>query len=469
MVSVAPVSLRFVRPEWSHEVPSPPHDALSADARRRHLIEHPRSYLGVTRSPDDLDLPAPGPDALVPTDRGGTAPSPARPTEAERGQRAAVLSRASLELLLADGTFEEERPPGLYLYRLVQGDHHQTGVVCGVATADYDGGLVRVHEQINRGRADLLAHHLRVVGAQSSPIAMAFRQALAVEALIERVVAEDEPLLDIEGPNLRQTLWAVADPGDMAAVTEALAHQPVYLIDGHHRAAAASSDRRTQMSGPARAGGREPMAAFTATGAMTATMGTATGGVNAGEHRMLSVLFPLQQLDNEAFHRVLDGVDVDDLIERLGQNHPIRAVESIDEVIGRKEGWIALAAGGPEPRWWLVELPPPTTADGDGVDIEPTRLGQHVLAPLLGIEEPTTDPRLSYRPGPADAEAAAALRLEPGQIEFWMRPVPLTTLSDMADRGLVMPPKSTYFQPKVQSGLFVRITDPTLNAIEIGR
>jgi uncharacterized protein (DUF1015 family) len=410
VVSVAPVTLRFVRPEWSHEVPSPPHDALSAEARRRHLIDHPHSYLGVTRSPDDID-----PAAVVPADGGP-------------GGAAIRLSRASLDELLTVGAFGPERPPGLYLYRLETDDHHQTGLVCGVATADYDGGLVRAHEQVNRARADLLASHLRRVGAQSSPIAMAFRSAPPLEELIERVTTTEAPLIDIVDEGLRQSLWPVTDQ-DVEAAVAALAPAPLYLIDGHHRAAAASADR--QANGP-------------------------------DDHLMLSVLFPFAQLRNEAFHRVLDGIDPERLMERLTERFPVRPVTSMHEIATRPDGWVAVAVGGPAPRWSLVQLPAPEPVDGHVLDIDPIRLGQHVLAPLLGIEEPQPDPRLTYRPGPADAATAAALRLRPDQLEFWMRPVPLQTVLAMADRGHVMPPKSTYFEPKVRSGLFVRVTDPAL-------
>lgn len=419
MAAVAPISLRFVSPDWSHEVPSPPHDALSNEARRRHLREHPHSYLGVTRSPDDVH-----PDDLP----GGAGPGDTASVEDDLADIAMRLSRASLERLLSVGAFGPSRPPGLYLYRLQTREHHQTGLVCGVATEDYDRGTVRIHEQINQHRADLLAHHLRSVGAQSSPIAMAFRSAPALESIIERVTTDEAPMLEVIDDELRQSLWPLGD-ADAAAALASLSGEPLYLIDGHHRAAAASADRRDHGS---------------------------------PDHWMLSVVFPFGQLRNEAFHRVLEGVDGEDLIHRIAERFPVRQVDAVEEVTARPPGWVAVAVGGAAVRWWLVELPPPAPNRGPVLDIEPVRLARHVLAPLLGIEEPTPDRRLSYRPGPADAAAASALRLGPGQVEFWMRPVPLTTLLDLADDGLVMPPKSTYFEPKVRSGLFVRLTDPTL-------
>ena len=402
MVAVEPVSLRFVRPEWSHEVPSPPHDALSAEQRRQHLIHHPHSYLGVTRSPEDIE--------------------PGTPYPAEEAMR---QSRASLEALLERGVFGPANPPGFYLYRLEEGGHRQTGLVCGVASAAYDAGQVRIHEQIKRSRADLLARHLAQVGAQSSPIAMAFQSVPAVETLIARITAETTPFLDLVDDGLRQQLWTVDHPDDVALACAALASE--HLFDGHHRAAAASSHQR-----------------------MTGSNG----------HLMLSVLFPFSELHNLAFHRIVQDVDGERLLARLRDRFTVREARTADEVAARPHGSIGVAVGGEPVRWFLVDLPPPPMG---ALDIDPVRLSRPVLEPLLELDETAADGRVVHRPGRGDAEAVAAVRLAAGQVGFWMRPVPADVLLHVADRGGTMPPKSTYFVPKVRSGLFVRLTDPELD------
>lgn len=407
MVAVEPVCLRFVRSQWSHEVPSPPHDALSTEDRRQHLIDHPHSYLGVTRSPEDVDSGA-----------------------ADPAEEAIKLSRASLEDLLSEGAFEPEAPPAFYLYRLEDPQHRQTGLVCGVASADYEAGRVRIHEQIKQARADILARHLSAVGAQSSPIAMAFRSAPDLEAMIERVAATTEPFLDVVDGDLRQTLWTIPDARDAELARSALAEEDLYLIDGHHRAAAAATHRRV----------------------------TGDDG-----HLMLSVLFPFDELRSQTFHRILRPVDTDQLLADLRDRFVVEDAPTVEAVIERGDAWIALAIGGTETTWHLVELPPPLPGpNGNRLDIDPVRLRQHVLQPLFGIDESGADPRLVHRPGPGHAEAVSTLRLGPGQAAFWMRPVPSAVLLEVADRGGTMPPKSTYFVPKVRSGLFVRLTDPSL-------
>jgi len=408
MVAVEPVSLRFVRPTWASEVASPPHDALSAEERRRHLAEHPHSYLAVTRSAEDL----------------------AEEGWADPAAEAVQVCREALDRLLADDVFGPARPPAFYLYRLEEGGHTQTGLVCGVDTACYDAGMVRIHERVNQARASQLARHLRLVGAQSSPIALAFRSAPAVREIIGRVTATSPPFLDIDEGGLRQRLWAVDRPHDIATAVGALSSLPVYLIDGHHRAAAASADRRE---------------------------------FGHDHHLMLSVLFPADELRNQAFHRALRGVDGQELVDRLSERFPVREAAGPGDVVARTADELALAVApgsaaalevGGRPRWLLVGLPA-----GDRGDIDPVRLSHHVLRPILGIDESGADPRLSYRPGPDDRDAVESLRVEPGEALFLMRPVPPSTLLAASDRGEVMPPKSTYFEPKARSGLFVRLIE----------
>ncbi len=184
---------------------------------------------------------------------------------------------------------------------------------------------------------------------------------------------------------------------------------------------------------------------------------------------MLSTLFPFEQLRNQAFHRILTGLDRDRFRSELVARFATRQTNDPDQVAARGPSELAfgIPSGQTAPHdaidWLLLDVPFDLHARSDLDNIDPVRLGNQVLGPLLGIDEATSDPRLSYRPGLADAETIADIELEPDEAVFLMRPVPMDILMDASDEGLVMPPKSTYFLPKVRSGLFVRIVDHELD------
>ena len=381
---------------------------MTPEARRDFVRDHPRSYLGVTRAPDDISVDENGADVDV----------------LEAGKQ-------FLDMLLADGVFNPDTGPGYFVYRLEVGDHRQTGLVCGVATADYDSGTVRIHERVRQERAGHLARHLRVVGAQSSPIALAFDARPQVTEILARVADETPTILDFVDEGLRQQVWAVSDPADTAVIDGAFEDQPLYLIDGHHRAAAASADCAEH------------------------------GHQDSTEHLMLATVFPHEELRSQAFHRVLTDIDPAAIERDITEQLPTRTTTDPAVVVARAETELALALPGPTaedpPRWLLLDVPM-NSDDTIGLsNIDPVRLSNHVLRPLLGIDESGSDKRLSYRPGTAEHNEIAAIRPRQGEALFLMRAISTATLLAVSDAGLVMPPKSTYFQPKVRSGLFVRL------------
>ncbi len=411
MARVVPLSLRFVRSDLTSEVPSPPHDSMTPAARREFLAIHPRSYLGVTRAPDDITDDADGEDGDV-----------------------LAAGKRFLDRLLADGVFGPETGASYFIYRLEQDGHRQTGLVCGVATADYDSGTVRVHERVRQERAGHLAKHLRVVGAQSSPIALAFGARPAVTEIMSTVADGNPPMLDFsDDSGLRQQVWQIDNPDHIAELDGAFDDRPLYLIDGHHRAAAASADHAAHRD------------------------------VDRNEHLMLATVFPHEELRSHAFHRVLTAVDPEAIERAVVSRFSTRPAADTAAVDARTDREIALELPGDDPdgppRWLLIDVPIDEDDKIGLSNIDPVRLSTHVLGPLLDIDESGSDPRISYRPGAADWDEIATIRPRQGEVLFLMRAISTATLLAVSDAGLVMPPKSTYFQPKVRSGLFVRLVD----------
>lgn len=405
MTNLIPTSLRLVHPDWAARVPAPAHDSLTAVQRRRYIEENPDSYLLVTRAPEDV---ADGQDWDV--------------------ARAVAASRGSLARLLERGAFREPGPAAFYLYRLSNSAHTQVGIVCGVDVDDYDQGRVKIHEQIREARSEHLATHLEGLRVQSSPIALAHRPNETIADLIASRMAARPPDVDFTASDgLHQQVWTIDDESGIEAIRGELAGVDLYLIDGHHRAAAASAHRKRSQHG--------------------------------GAESMLCAVFSSTDIRNEAFHRCLLAVDPDAHLEQLQSTFAVREAPTVDAVLARGADELALRMQG---RWLLVTVP------GGGADhspttllknLDPVRLQEQILGPFLSIDSSSPSSTLLYRHGMADRADLEVLSSAVEPAVWVMRPVPITTLMAASDAGLIMPPKSTYFLPKVRSGVFLRSLD----------
>jgi uncharacterized protein (DUF1015 family) len=415
MATIRPLSLDVLRPAWTSEVPSPPHDALTPAQRRDHLQRFPLSYLGVTRAPEDVD-----PDRDI---------SP---------HDLLIAGRRSLEDLLARNVFEPASGPRYHVYRLDVDGRSQTGLVAGVAVDDYDSGMVRIHEQIKESRAQHLANHLGIVRAQSSPIALACADDDRFSAVLGEVTGRSPSLDFVTLDGLRQIVWPVDRPDEARHLTDLMANRPLYLTDGHHRAAAAASYRaRRRDEQDNRNGHPDPEL--------------------PGIDWMLSAVFPASEMKNRAFHRFVTIDSFADFLEQMAERLTVRPANH-DEIADRSLSEVPILGWNGDGRrcWYLIDLPlvpgnlPSTVID----NLDPVRLREHVLHPVLNIDESRSNGRLTHRPG-SDDPAVIEEMLEPGQMMFVMRPVSMADLFEASDRGLTMPPKSTYFEPKVRSGVFL--------------
>ncbi len=407
MPRLRPLPLRLIDEHWTDRVPAPAAETLSPAERQAHVAANPLSYLGVTRALDEgSDDPATVAGTLT-------------------------ASRDHLDVLLDRGAFGPVRRPAVYLYRLTIGDHAQTGIVAGLPIEAYDRGEVAIHEQVKTVRAGYLADHREAVRVESSPISVAHPPDRDLASQVDHLATEAEPVVDFTADDgLRQTVWAVDDAAG-AELLDRLADHRLYLIDGHHRAAAASI-------GAERSAGRD------------------------GD--ILTVVFAADRLHNSAFHRSLNGVDVEALITTIGRRYPIRPATSADDLADRRPGELALVAGG-TPLVVTVASDGVGLAEDDraGVDglggldgLDPVLLQRRILEPLLGIDETVPTPRLTYRIGDGDRADIETLDVADDAAVWVMRPVPVATILTTADAGRVMPPKSTCFLPKVRSGVFLR-------------
>lgn len=383
MARLAPLRLRLVRPEWSDRVPAPAHDALTPGERSVYLRRHPDSYLAVTKGAEDfLDGLAPSAHELV---AGG---------------------RRALDRLLLAGAFTDLAPARLYAYQLEAAGWSQVGIVGGIHLDEYDSGTIRIHEHIHETRAEHLALHAEIVAAQSSPVALAHHPDSELARILERV-EDDRPTLDFSAEDgLHQTVWPIDSEGADAIITGLAGHR-LYLVDGHHRTAAASIHRR-----------------------------------RGGSDWLLAALFSTDQLQSRAFHRLVT----------THHESPLRAIASrlADTRIGRigdGSGAIHLYQRGN----WLTIPHVPAHRPLERLD---TWQFEHHVLPALG-----PDAIVRYRNARTSETDLIAEADRTGELVAFMSAVTMPQLFAVADAGDVMPPKSTYFEPKVRSGVFLRHLD----------
>ena len=331
-----------------------------------------------------------------------------------------VYERASRNLagLQEQGVLVRERRPELYLYRMEDGAHRQTGVVACVRAADYRSGLIRTHERTRSAQEDDRVRHMRALDAHPEPVLFTFRALQGMRDLLERS-ARGRPLLAAtDGDGVRHQVWRAPDASELV---EAFAQVPhCYVADGHHRSAAAAR--------------------------------VAAGGPSA---HFPAVLFPAEELRILAYNRAIRGLglqrDDGELLRRLGEiGNLVSPAESVPERAGSFA--IRLRSG-----WHQLDLGPAEEERTDMVaSLDAERLHRTVLGPLLGVGDPRTDERF-IPVGGRDTVARLERLVDSREaaVGFSLVAPTVEQMLTVADAGAVMPPKSTWIEPKLRSGLFI--------------
>lgn len=398
---IRPLSASVIRPDWAHRVVAPAYDSVSEVERARIVETNPDSFLTVTRSPGDF-------------------PPESRPEPAELAEQCA----RALKRLTGLGAFDPQPPGSLFVNRLEIEGRVQTGLIAEVPVSDYLDGKVVKHEDIHISRAEVLARHLSVVRASSSPIAMTYTDQPLVDELIEAHMDTD-PLLDFTSDDgLRQIVWRISDAGLVERLSGLMNDVRLYIVDGHHRAAAQS-------------------------------VAADLVGTDASRH-MLAALVPDHQLHVFEFNRLVYGpleLPPTDLLELLERRFRITRMDPPGSpVVPDRKGVLGLHL---EYCWYRLELRNSTGTAGDPLSSLDTSIVQSEILAPLGIDENRRDPRLQYVAGSAGLEAL--LRdCGPGDLAITVFPTSVDDLMEVADAGQTMPPKSTYFHPKFRSGVFLR-------------
>jgi uncharacterized protein (DUF1015 family) len=399
MATLKPFRALRPKPADAPQIAAVPYDVVSTDEARALAEGNPLSFLRVSRP--ELELPA-GAD----------------PYADDVYQRAvrnfAALRARALEL---------EAEPSVYFYRLRMGSHTQTGLAACFSIDDYDRDIIKKHERTRPDKEDDRTRHMVALGAQTGPVFLTYRANADVDRLAADA-ATAEPLFDFAAPDaVQHTLWRIGG-ADRDRLVSAFADIPaLYIADGHHRAASAAR-ARTELAGREEA------------------------------RTMLAVAFPHDQVQILPYNRT---------VKNLGDLEPVDFLEAIRNrfemeagpAVPRSRGDIAMYFQG---AWHTVR--PRAGADrSDPISsLDVSVLQEQLLAPVLKIGDVRTDKRIDFVGG-ARGKAELERLVDSGKaaVAFSLYPVSVSDLMDVSDAGAIMPPKSTWFEPKLRDGLLIHV------------
>lgn len=400
---------KAVRPQASlaQQVGAPPYDVLSSDEARKAAATNPYSFLHVTKSEIDMPLDLSIYDASV-----------------------YEKARLNLESMLSSGVLFKEEKECYYIYELVMNGRSQTGLVCCSSVDDYENNVIKKHEFTRPDKEQDRIQHISSTGAQTGNVFLAYRNNATIDEIISQWKKTQAPLYDfIADDGITHRIWVVNDDATIRNITDTFQQQIpcTYIADGHHRAASAAKVRKALGS---------------------------KAGPEAG--KFLTTLFPANELKILPYNRVvkeLGGMTEGEFLSALQDDFSISQYDIPVEPSGIHEFGVYL-----NKKWYhLTALEGTYTEDPIGV-LDVTILSNNVLEKLLDINDQRTDKRIDFVGGIRGLKELEK-RVDSGEMKvaFSFYPVSIEQLFDIADSGNVMPPKSTWFEPKLRDGLLTHL------------
>ena len=413
MTSTRPLIRPFTglrpRPEHAAAVAAPPYDVLSSEEAHVRAAGKPYSFLHISKA--EIDLP-PEVDHYAP--------------------EVYAKSAENLQKLIDGGILIRDGKPCYYAYRLIMGEHTQTGLIAAASVADYDTNRIRRHEFTRPDKEDDRVRQIEALNAQTGPVLLAHPDSDEAESLIAAATAA-MPIADLTAADgIRHTVWLIDDETAIARIGAVIDAMPnLYIADGHHRSAAAS-----RVAAARRGQGRPDSAEY-----------------------FLAVIFPARQMRILDYNRVvrdLNGLPVDAFLKAVGERYAV--TPSDKPVHPERTGVFGMYLAG---RWYHLAVNPELVPPQDPVRrLDVSVLSEQLLGPILGIADLRRDTRIDFVGG-IRGLAELERRVDSGEmaVAFAMHPTQLGELMSVADAGEVMPPKSTWFEPKLADGLVSHVLD----------
>jgi uncharacterized protein (DUF1015 family) len=398
-----------LRPVAEHaaDVVAPPYDVLNSDEARARARGKPWSFLHISKA--EIDLPE---------DINAYDP------------RVYAKSAENMQKMIAQGILMRDSSPRYYVYRLTMGEHVQTGLVCAASVKDYDSNRIRKHEFTRPAKEDDRVRQIEALNAQTGPVLLAYKSQPDMDALLQ-AVTNGVPLYDLKADDgIGHAFWMIEDRATIDMITATFdAMKAVYIADGHHRSAAAS--RVAAKKG----GGEEAMSQY-----------------------FLAVVFPHKQMKILDYNRVvtdLNGLDKDAFLEQVKKNFVCEKYNG--EMRPSRCGEFGMYLDGD---WYRLNINAGLIPQDPVKKLDVSLLADNLLQPILGINDPRTDARIDFVGGMRGLQELEK-RVNSGEmaVAFAMYATSMDDLMAVADSNQVMPPKSTWFEPKLADGLVSHVLD----------
>lgn len=400
MAQIKPFAALRPQPQLADKICELPYDVLSSEEARVQAQGNPLSFFHVSKP--EIDLPA-NVDVY-------SAP---------------VYSKAkeNLEILRSQKALTLEDKPCFYLYRQIMGNHSQTGLVAAASCQDYLDGIIKKHEFTRPDKEDDRVRHIETLNSQTGPVFLTYKAKADIDSFVSKKTSGTPDVDFTAKDGVRHTAWTIRDTADINFIQQTFAQMPaLYIADGHHRSAAAARIYQSRKG--------------------------------AGESGFfLSVIFPHNQMQILPYNRVmrdLNGLTSAQLIEKLEVVFKINPATSPKPASKHQLGFYM------EGKWRLLEFRPEFVASKDPIQqLDATLLQKNILGPVFGIDDPRTSKRINFVGGiRGTGELEKLVNSGEYVCAFSMFPTSIEDLMKIADAGGIMPPKSTWFEPKLRDAMF---------------
>jgi uncharacterized protein (DUF1015 family) len=414
MAIVRPFRALRPRIDLTSLVASPPYDVLDSAEARELARDNPYSFLHINKPEIDLA------ESINPYD-----------------ERVYQKGSENLQKFCNKKILIQDRESHFYVYRQIMGNHQQIGLVCCVSLEEYEKDLIKKHELTRQEKEDDRVKHMVHLNAQVGPVFLTYRQKESVDKIINDIV-DDPPESDFNSDSVQHTIWIVKNkPNIQRIIDEFSAVSPLYVADGHHRSASALRVKALKRKSNPNHTGEEEYNFF------------------------LAVLFPHNQMQILDYNRVvkdLNGLSKKEFLTKIEENFIVQVLHREQSLRPEKLHHFSMYLDG---SWYKLQAKLEKIDESDPVRrLDQSILQENLLSPILGIRDLRKEKRIDFVGGIRGLQELEKRVDQQGwQLAFAIFPTSIEELMEIADAGKIMPPKSTWFEPKLKSGLFIHLLD----------